>query len=71
MKSKKSVIILVVIALILAIAAVSLRLTDSNEVPIAGEEDHKTPIGTGNVGLTVLPSIVEDKLADNSGGNQE
>jgi len=72
MASKKVVIttILVLVALILAITAISLRVFGSDEVPTSAGED-QTGIGTGEVGVTILPPAVEDKLAEDSEGGQK
>ena len=68
MKSKKRLTILIILALVLAITAISLRVLDSNEVPTSMGEDEANA-GAGKVGVTILPPNVEDKLSDNSGGN--
>ena len=70
MAFNKKIIILVIIALVLAITAISLRVMDSDEVPTS-QDGNQIPAGTGKVGVTIFPTNVEDKLADNSGGNQE
>ena len=64
---KKTAVVLVAIALVLAITAISLRVLDSNEVPTSVGEGTSNP-GNGEVGVTILPPNVEDKLADNSVG---
>jgi len=68
MALKKGLMILIAIALILAITAVSLKLVDSNEVPTSIEGDQSNS-GSGKVGVTILPPNVEDKLADNYVGD--
>jgi hypothetical protein len=69
MAFKKRATVLVIIALVLAITAVTLRVTDSNEVPTSLSGD-PADAGNGQVGVTILPPKVEDKLAENSGENQ-
>jgi len=68
MESKKKLTILVIIAIVLAIVAISLRFVDSNEVPTSMGGD-QTNGGAGEVGVTILPPNVEDKLADNPDGD--
>ena len=60
-KSKKKVTILIIIALILAVTAIALKVTDSNEVPTTG---HSIDTRAGQVGVTINPNPVEDKLAE-------
>jgi len=69
METKKSVIIIVIIAIALLITAVSLRVLDSNEVPTSIDED-QADAGAGKVGVTIIQSGVEDKLANNPEGVQ-
>jgi len=68
MESKKKMTILIVIALIIVITAISLRVLDSNEVPTSIEGD-QTNDGSGEVGVTIIQSGVEDKLANNPEGS--
>jgi len=67
MKNKKQITILIVVAIILAITAISLRVLDSNEIPTSIEGD-QTNDGSGEVGVTIIQSGVEDKLANNPDG---
>ena len=68
MESKKRLTILIILTLVLAITAISLRVLDSDEVPTSiGEDEANT--GAGEVGVTILPPNVEDKGADSSGGD--
>ncbi len=63
MLTKKSVTILIIIAIILAGVAIITQLSDSEEVsttiPTTGNS-----IKGGNVGVNILPPSVEDKLAN-------
>jgi hypothetical protein len=61
MISKKGLIILVVVALILAIISVTLMASDSGEIKTTGKNLEDIS-GAGKVALSVLPSEVEDKL---------
>jgi len=66
MVSKKGVIALVIIALVLVTVAVSLRLSNpGNSLTSKGEP--QTGAGIGKVSLTINPSNVEDKGINNSG----
>ena len=67
MESKKKLIILVVIALILAVTSISLRVVNSSEVPTSGGEGTINS-GAGEVGVTIIPTGVEDKLSGDQGG---
>ena len=67
---KKGVIILVVVALVLAITAITLRVVDSSEVPTSTEGSVENA-GSGEVGVTIIQSGVEDKLADEASGGSE
>ena len=63
MLTKKSVTILIIIAVILIGVSITLQLSDTEEIstttPITGDS-----IGGGNVGVNILPPLVEDKLAE-------
>ena len=63
MLTKKSVTVLVIVAVILAGVAIATQLSDTEEIsttqPITGNS-----INGGNVGVDVIPSPVEDKLAN-------
>ena len=69
MEPKKKITIIVIIALILAITAISLRVTSSDDVPTSVNDD-TADAGAGRVGVTILLPNVEDKLSDDSGGNE-
>ena len=63
MLTKKSVTILVIIAIILAGVTIITQFSDSEEVsttmPTTGNS-----IKGGDVGITIIPSPVEDKLVN-------
>ena len=63
---KKSLVVLVLVALVLVSFAVSLYISDSSEIstkrPFVGEA------GTGKVGVTVLPTEIEDKMSEMNNG---
>ena len=61
MVSKKTMFF-VIIALVLLIVAVSLRILDSKEVPTS-EGTVQENTGDGKVGVTILPTNIEDKMA--------
>ena len=63
MRVKKSVAILVVIALALAFTAIALKVTDSSEVSTTRDSSQDQPID-GQVGVVIIPGEVEDKLAE-------
>ena len=67
MRVKKSVIILVIIALVLAVTAIALRVTDSNQIPTTRDTSSNIDTGAGEVGVVILPGEVEDKGAENPG----
>jgi hypothetical protein len=60
---KKSVVVLIVIALVLAVTAIALRATDSDEVSTTRDSSSDQPDG-GQVGVDILPSEVEDKMEE-------
>ncbi len=62
MLTKKSVVILVIIAIILAGLAIVTNLTGSNEVSTTAPADGES--SGGEVGIDIIPSPVEDKLAE-------
>ena len=62
MEEKKKVIIIATIALILAITAISLSLSDSSEVPTTGNMIKENQ--AGEIGIVISPAAVEDKLAN-------
>ncbi len=70
METKKKATILIIIAMILVITAISLRVLDSNEVPTS-MEDSQINAGAGEVGVTIIQSGVEDKAANNPEGESE
>jgi len=63
MLTKKSVTILIIIAIVLAGVAIATQLYSSDEIsttkPITGNS-----IKGGNVGVNIIPSPIEDKLAE-------
>jgi hypothetical protein len=63
MLTKRSVMILIIIAIILVGVAIAIQLSDTEEIstkkPITGNL-----INGGNIGIDIIPSPVEDKLAD-------
>lgn len=63
MLTKKSVTILIIIAIVLVGISITLQISDTEEIsttaPITGDS-----IGGGNIGINILPSPVEDKLAE-------
>lgn len=61
MEDKKRVIILVSIALILAATAITLNVMDSDEIPTTGAVIQEP--SPGQIGIEILPSPIEDKLA--------
>ena len=61
MKDNKRVTILVIIALILAVTAIALNTSDSEQVPTSSP-NIQSPTGAV-VGIDIQPSEVEDKLA--------
>jgi hypothetical protein len=63
---KKGVVILVAIALVLAVVAVSMNFDGSDEIKTKSSEITQDE-GNGQVGVTVLSPTVEDRLeGDNS-----
>jgi len=66
MLTKRSIAILVIIAVILAGIAITLQLSDTEEVPttrsVTGNSIKST--NGGEIGIGILPSPVEDKLAN-------
>ena len=59
MDKKKGAAILVIIAIVLAITAISLNMMDS-DVKTSGNSVRDFS-GTGDVGVTIIPGNVEDK----------
>lgn len=68
METKKKVIILVTLAIILAITAILLNINDSN-VSTTAKVISGSP-GGGIIGVDIKPAPVEDKLAEINGGTQ-
>ena len=68
METKKKVIILVTLAIILAITAISLNLSGS-DISTTGNVISVSS-GGGNIGIDIKPAPVEDKLAEVNGGTQ-
>ena len=63
MLTKKSIAILIIIAIILAGIAIAIQLSDTEEVSTTRPTDGEAGSG-GNIGIDVIPSPVEDKLAN-------
>ena len=63
MLTKRGVIILIIIAIVLIGISIALQVSDTEEIsttkPITGNA-----INGGNIGINILPSPVEDKLAN-------
>ena len=59
---KKGKVILVLIAVVLAIVAISLQFSDTNEVNTSTGNAITQDTGHGKVGITIEPPVVEDKL---------
>ena len=59
---KKVVVLLVIIALILAIASVTFMVLDSGKkVSTTSPQGSDSSVGQGEVGIGILPPVVEDK----------
>ena len=56
-------ILLIIIAIALIVVAVALQYSDSEEISTKRNSDF-VPHGTGQVGLSVLPADVEDRLSE-------
>lgn len=63
MLTKKSVTILVIIAIVLVGVAIAIQLSDTKEVPTIVPTTGDSVKG-GSVGVEIIPSLVEDKLAN-------
>lgn len=63
MEVKKSVAILVIIALALAFTAIALKVSDSSEVSTTRDSSQDQP-NQGQVGVAIIPGEVEDKLTE-------
>ena len=63
MLTKKSVTILIIIAIILAGIAIAIQLSDTEEVSTTKPVDEEAKNG-GNVGVSIIQTQVEDKLTD-------
>ena len=61
MEQRKRVTVLVTIALILAITAITLSMTDSKEVSTIAPKTQPGPTGAV-IGLVIEPTEIEDKL---------
>ena len=64
MEDNKRVIVLVTIALILATTAIALNVMDSDEIPTSKVTQEGAQDGTGELGIDIQPSPVEDKLTE-------
>ena len=63
MEDKKRVMILVIIALILAITAVTLNVNDSKQIPTPDQKIQPAPTGAV-IGIDIQEPQVEDKLTE-------
>ena len=64
MLTKKSVAILVVIAIILIGIAITLQISDTEEIPTTRPTITGNSVKGGDIGIAILPSPIEDKLAN-------
>jgi hypothetical protein len=62
MLTKKSVTILIIVAIVLAGVAIALQLSDTEEVSTTTPTTGNSIKGS-SVGIIILPSSIEDKLA--------
>jgi hypothetical protein len=62
----KKTTILVIIALVLAITAISMRVIDSEKISTSLSEAGNN--NAGNIGVTINPPIIEDKLSNETPG---
>ena len=69
MDTKKRLTILVVIAVILAITAIVLNITDS-EIPTTRSSSDADQSNGGVIGVDIIPGEIEDKLLEESGTGQ-
>ena len=69
MDSKKGRTILIIIAVILVIIAISLQLFEGNDVETIGTGSVVQQDGGGKITLEVIPTEVEDKGASEFGGS--
>lgn len=58
---KKGAVILVAIAIVLAAVAISMNLAESDEIKTKNSETIQDT-GSGEIGVTILPPEIEDKL---------
>ena len=63
---KKTMVILVAIAIVLAVTAISMSALESDEIPTKSESNNVEDSGSGKVGIDVKPASIEDK--NTSGG---
>ena len=66
MENKKRVVILVAIALVLAITAITLSSMES-EIPTSSEQSLPSPTGAV-IGVDIIPAQVEDKMQEGTLG---
>ena len=66
MDKKKGTVILVIVAIVLAITAISLTMMGS-DVKTTGNSIRESS-GNGDVGVTITPGVVEDKLTQAGAG---
>lgn len=64
MNNNKKMAVLVAVALILAITAITLNIMDS-EVPVVRDAGLEN---AANIGVDIIPTPVEDKLGESSQG---
>ena len=64
MLTKKSVTVLVIVAVILAGVAIATQLSDTEEISTTRPTITGNSINGGDIGINILPSPVEDKLTD-------
>ena len=66
---KRRVKILIIIAIILAVVAISLNVIGPEEISTNGRVIQESS-GAANVGVDIQPAPVEDKLAEENQGAQ-
>ena len=67
--SKRAVVILVIIAIVLASFAIAYNYFDlDKKIPTDSENEKLTDSSGGKVGVVILPPEIEDRGADNGSG---
>lgn len=66
MENKRRVIVLVTVAAVLAIIAITLNVTGSEDVPTSISGNAIAESKPGQVGIQISEPIVEDKLVENN-----